>query len=301
VVSVLGDVEPPTLAIAGENPKTTECGPVYFDDGATATDACDGDLTSAVQAVSHVDPGVVGSYAVDYQVHDRAGLTATASRSVSVADHTPPRITLLGANPRTVECGVHYHDQGATATDLCDGDLTGALSRVSHVDSHVPGTYAVDFQVRDGSGLTATERRTVVVTDTTPPRVSVEPMRTLFPPNDHYRTFELSDCAAAFDSCSGRLDVDRFGEIVAIHSDEPDRARRHDPDHDIVILSSSRFKLRQQAERHGNGRVYEIEFAVHDRHGNTGETRSCFIGVNTPFHHDPPVNDGRVFTVRPRR
>ncbi len=41
-----------------------------------------------------------------------------------VVDTTPPVITLVGANPFTVNQGGTYTDPGATATDNVDGDLT---------------------------------------------------------------------------------------------------------------------------------------------------------------------------------
>jgi hypothetical protein len=294
----IADRTPPEVTVRGANPETTECGLAYHDEGATAADLCDGDLTGEVVAVSRVDTGNPGSYAVDYQVTDDAGLVDAASRTVAVADRTPPRLSVIGANPETVECAATYRDDGATATDLCDGDLTSAVSTVSRVNTGVPGSYAVDYRVQDRVGLTATARRSVVVADRTPPDVSIAPMRVLFRPDNDYRMFELSDCAAAVDACGGRLRIDRVGEIVAIHSDEPDRTSHRDPGRDIVILGRSRFKLREQSRTFGNGRVYEIEFTVRDSRGNSTGRRSCFIGVDARFHDGPPVNDGRVFTVR---
>jgi hypothetical protein len=294
----VADTTPPLLSLVGANPAIAECGLPYSDPGATASDLCSGDLTRTVVTASHVNTSVVGGYTVDYQVHDGAGLLAVANRAVSVADRTPPRLTILGANPATVECAARYQDDGATAADLCDGDVTGAISTVSHVNTRVPGRYTVAYRVSDRIGQAAAASRAVVVADRTAPDVDIAPMRTLTR-DDRYRTFELSDCAAAIDACSGKLNIDRVGDIVAIHSDEPDRSSRFDPDHDIVILSHSKFKLREQSDVFGNGRVYEIELAVPDELGNTA-VHSCFIGVKAPFRHGAPVNDGRVFTVRPR-
>jgi len=136
------------------------------------------------------------------------------------------------------------------------------------------------------------------VVDHEPPRVTAKQVPALFPSNSRYRRFDLSDCARAFDACGGHEDIDRFGDIVAIHSDEPDDAGRRDPGHDIVILDHSSFLLRQQARDRGNGRVYEIELAVRDAHGNRSAPHSCFIGVSSRADR-APKNDGRVVTVRP--
>jgi hypothetical protein len=157
----------------------------------------------------------------------------------------------------------------------------------------------VDYQVRDKAGLTTVASRSVRVADLTPPGVTIKPMIQLFPPDDLYRTFSLSDCAQAIDTCSGALDLNQAGEIVAIYSDELDVIRSSDPGNDIVILGSSSFKLRNQLDKRGNGRVYEIEFTAHDNHGNKGTARSCFIGVKSSQSSAQPVDNGRIFTVRP--
>ena len=66
-----------------------------------------------------------------------------------------------------------------------------------------------------------------------------------------------------------------------------------------MILGPSSFKLRQQNLSAGNGRVYEIEFSATDGAGNRGAVQSCFFGVRTARESPRPINDGRVFTVRP--
>jgi hypothetical protein len=217
-------------------------------------------------------------------------------------DAEPPHITVLGDNPHTTECGRRYHDSGATARDVCDGDLTASIATDSTVDTRVPGSYTVDYSVTDRAGLNATASRSVIVADRTPPVVVIRPMIDLFPPDLRYRRFTLSDCARAFDACGRRpehVNLDEAGEIVAIHSDEPDVIHRHDPDHDIVILGPSSFKLRSQRSPVRNGRVYEVEFTVRDERGNRTGSKSCFFGVKRTSHSGPPINDGRIFTVRP--
>jgi len=168
------------------------------------------------------------------------------------------------------------------------------------VNPGLPGTYFVSYRVQDALGQGAAALRTVRVVDRTPPGLTIAPLRQLASPDDGYRAFDLSDCAAAVDACQGPLDVDRVGTIVAIHSDEPDSRGPGDPRRDIVLVSSSRFLLRNQASGAGNGRVYEIEFAVHDSSGNTTAARSCFIGVRPRRYAGPLIDDGRVVTVRPR-
>jgi hypothetical protein len=254
---------------------------------------------------------VPGDHTIELEVADGLGGVGDATQHVSIlTDNAPPILTVLGRNPATVECGTAYVDNGASATDACDGDLTGAVITHSDVNPKQPGAYSVSYEVSDRVGLTAMADRSVIVIDSLPPAIEDKPETVLFPSTLEYRAFDLTDCAKAVDACHGRLDIDKFGEIVDISSDEPDSRRsgdRHDhgydgddPRRDIVILSNSSFLLRQQALEHGNGRVYEIRYRVRDKHdGPTSGLHSCFVGVKANKHSPPPIDDGRVFTVRP--
>jgi hypothetical protein len=90
-----------------------------------------------------------------------------------------------------------------------------------------------------------------------------------------------------------------MGDIVAIHSDEPDITGPDDPGQDIVILGHSSFKLREQQVLPGNGRVYEVELTARDDRGNRTAPLSCFFGVKESRQSRKPINDGRMLTVRP--
>jgi hypothetical protein len=162
------------------------------------------------------------------------------------------------------------------------------------------GTHAIDLVVTDAANQADQDTVQVsIVEDTTPPSVSIRTIAPLVPLDLHYRTLSLADCAQASDACGGTENVNLRGQIVAIHSDEPDGHHPLDPRDDIVILDRSHFKLRRQAQLLGNGRVYEIELTVEDAHHNTSSVRSCFVGVRTLGQHGSPVNDGRIFTVLP--
>ena len=157
------DTTAPTITILGNNPTTVEVGATYTDAGATAADLADGDLTADIVTTSTVDTNVVGSYTVTYEVSDRSGNTATAVRTVTVVDTTPPVITILGQNPATVNLNDPYVDAGATATDNGDGDLTSSIIATSNVDTATAGNYTVIYDVTDTSGNLATAIRTVNV------------------------------------------------------------------------------------------------------------------------------------------
>lgn len=78
-------------------------------------------------------------------------------------DTTPPEITVTG--PATVDVTLNgsYADQGATATDDEDGDITSLIETSNPVDVNAAGEYTVTYTVSDAAGNTASATRTVNV------------------------------------------------------------------------------------------------------------------------------------------
>lgn len=173
-VTVVDDVKP-IITRLGTGPITVECGGSYADAGATASDNCDGDITATIVTNNPVNVNLVGNYTVTYNVNDAAGNAATqVTRQVNVVDTTKPIITLNGANPMTVECGGTYTELGATASDVCYGDLTASISINGTVNTALVGVYSITYDVTDGAGNSAVQvTRTVNVTDTTKPVITL--------------------------------------------------------------------------------------------------------------------------------
>ena len=79
-------------------------------------------------------------------------------------DITVPVITLLGDATVTIEVGSDYTDDGATASDNYDGDITDDIVVVNPVDTDVVGSYTITYNVSDAAGNAATElTREVIV------------------------------------------------------------------------------------------------------------------------------------------
>ena len=152
-VEQLGDITPPEITMIGTSPVTVEVGFTYTDEGATAEDDVDGDITVNIVTVNLVNTAVLGTYTVTYDVSDAAGNPATqVTRTVNVVDTTLPLITLNGITPVTVEVGSVYTDDGATATDNYDGDLTASIIVGElPVDTSVIGTHIITYDVTDSS------------------------------------------------------------------------------------------------------------------------------------------------------
>jgi len=175
-VNVTPDMTKPVINLTGSSTVNVELGNSYIDEGATASDNIDGDITGSIVTVNPVNTSVVGEYTVTYNVADAAGnAAAQVARTVNVtADATRPVITLTGASTVDVEMGSVYSDAGATAVDNIDGDITASLVTVNPVDINTVGNYTVTYNVSDTAGNAADQvTRTVNVVDTTSPGVSI--------------------------------------------------------------------------------------------------------------------------------
>lgn len=168
------DLAAPVITILGDNPLTHEAATEYTDPGATALDDVDGDVTEAIQTVNEVNTSNLGTYSVTYAVSDGAGNQAEAVRTVEVVDTTPPVIVITGQTTVTHEAGAIYIDLGATAFDSRQGSLTPFIQAENLVDSSVPGSYTVTYNVSDSEGNAATPAvRTVNVVDTRKPTITM--------------------------------------------------------------------------------------------------------------------------------
>ncbi|PYS94566.1 MAG: hypothetical protein DMF64_00355 [Acidobacteria bacterium] len=204
------DTTPPSITLNGVDPMTVECHGSFSDPGATATDTCAGDLTSAVNVSGSVNPNVAGSYTLTYTVSDGSN-TTTKTRTVNVVDTTPPTLTLNGADPITVECHTSFADPGAAASDTCAGDLTSAIQVSGSVNADAPGAYTLTYTVSDGSNTT-TKTRTVNVVDTTPPTIALSGAN---PMTVECHTTFADPGATATDSCAGSFAATASGTVNA--------------------------------------------------------------------------------------
>jgi M6 family metalloprotease-like protein len=171
----VADTTPPVITVLGDDPLHVEAGTSYADPGATAEDSFEGDLTaSVVTGGDAVDPGVLGPYAVTYDVSDSSGNTAVRqTRIVTVADTVPPVLALLGDAVVSLEQGQRFLDPGAAATDSFEGDLTASIVVGGDpVDTAAPGTYVLTYDVSDSSGNAAPRVLRAVTVVAVPPQDS---------------------------------------------------------------------------------------------------------------------------------
>ncbi|MEM7039224.1 MAG: DUF5011 domain-containing protein [Bacteroidota bacterium] len=78
------DKEAPEITLTGDSEVEVALYGTYTEQGATAVDEKDGDLTASIAIVPNIDVNTLGDYTVSYTVMDEAGNTATRTRMVSV-------------------------------------------------------------------------------------------------------------------------------------------------------------------------------------------------------------------------
>jgi hypothetical protein len=150
------DTQAPVITLETVEGTYTIPGEPYAEEGFTALDNHDGDLTSQVQRVEK--DGVV-----TYTVSDASGNQATVTRAIFYHDPIAPTITLNGNETLVVMKGSTYEDPGFTAQDNCDGDITNRVTVTGQVDTGKVGTYELTYTVTDSYGNEATAKRSVRV------------------------------------------------------------------------------------------------------------------------------------------
>lgn len=208
-----------------------------------------------------------GVHGIVLTVDDGNGGTDTDDVVIRVVDVTAPAVALLGDASITVECGGSFTDPGATASDACDGDLTGQIVVAGSVDAGTPGTYTITYSATDAAGNTGSAVRTVEVVDTTPPSVSCSVANDdLWPPEHQmvdvglqFAATDLCGVAAIDISVTQDEHVDELGDGAFV------------PDAELVTDASgaiSGLLLRAERSGTGDGRVYLIRVTAADPAGN---------------------------------
>lgn len=159
----VGSDLPPVLTLNGQQNITILLNSTYTEQGATAIDPEDGDITLSIIVNGTVNTSIVGEYIIQYQVTDSHGNTVTIERSVEVRKDDPPVIDPVDWFP-VYYVGDTYFEAGATAWDEEDGDITAQIITSGTVDTSTIGQYTITYQVTDSAGNTVTFDNIVTVT-----------------------------------------------------------------------------------------------------------------------------------------
>ena len=233
---VVTDTEAPEIILTTDPDYYTLPGGTYVEEGFTAFDNHDGDITSQVERIQTQDQ-------VTYRVTDASGNTAEAVRNIEYNDPIAPEITLLGDAHIMLQQKETYKEAGFTAMDNCDGDLTEKVTVSGEVDTTNAGTYTLTYTVEDSYGNVATAQRTVFVSAQPPvPGVPHTQYETPLPSNGKviYLTFDDGPSTHT----TKLLDIlDRYGVkatfFVVYASNAPVLQRMVEAGHTVAIHSAT--------------------------------------------------------------
>jgi hypothetical protein len=141
---------------------------VYYDAGATASSADEGNLTEylTVSGIGSVRNDRLGTYHVNYSVSSPKDFHSSTTRIVQCVDTRKPELRLIGASEVLLLEGSAYIDAGAVSVDEFEGDLTSMImvTGVERVNSSALGSsYLIVYSSKDSSNNTVTVSRVVLV------------------------------------------------------------------------------------------------------------------------------------------
>lgn len=167
------DTQKPVITLVYNSNSFTLPGHTYEEEGFTAEDNYDGDITDKVERMIQNDT-------VIYRVKDSSGNETTVTRPIQYGDQTPPVLTLNGESTITINAGTKFTDPGYTATDNVDGDITDKVTVTKDFSIYTPGTYTITYSVTDTYGNTATATRTLVIKKVSNPTVVQPGEKTIY-------------------------------------------------------------------------------------------------------------------------
>lgn len=144
----------------------------YREEGYTATDSVDGDITDKVERRVEGDK-------IIYTVTNSAGETATVERT-DIYSTGCPTLSLLGDAQMQVNAGPAFSDPGFTALDAQGNDLSGSVTVEGGVCAYKPGEYDVSYALTNAVGDSIRASRHVTVLPTALPETVTPDERTIY-------------------------------------------------------------------------------------------------------------------------
>lgn len=150
------DTQKPIIELVKNEEYYTLPNAEYIEEGFSAYDDYDGDITNKV--VRKVD-----SNKIVYTVVDSSGNKTVVERKIKYDDKEAPLLKLIGDEKIQIDQGDVYIEKGATAIDNCDGDITNEISISGKVNTKVSGEYKIKYSVSDNNGNLSEINRIVIV------------------------------------------------------------------------------------------------------------------------------------------
>ena len=163
VVNVV-DTTPPEITLLTDPDRAQNWLDGYAEEGYTAYDAHDGDLTGAVTVSTRGEEIV-------YSVTDAAGNRAEAVRRPEYTVGRP-ELTLNGESDVVISARLNYADPGVTARDAHGNDLGAYVTVSGTLTPDRPGDYTLTYSVTNAAGDAVTTERHVTVSGQALPAIA---------------------------------------------------------------------------------------------------------------------------------
>lgn len=124
------------------------------------------DLSDYVTVLNSLNTNQLGKYEIKY-ILSYKGVKKELIRYVNVIKDPVTDIS-LGLNGDSVVYllkGMEYVEQGITAIDILDGDISASLQTTNYIDSQYTGEYLVRYEVTNSRNVTKTIERKVIIYD----------------------------------------------------------------------------------------------------------------------------------------
>ena len=256
------DTVAPEISLVSDPEFFTFPGQTYQEEGYTATDNYDGDITADVV---RTDDGVN----VTYKVSDSSGNVTEVFREIVYDDPVPPELNLEGKATITLELGTEYTDPGFTANDNCDGDLTEKVEVTGEVNIKKVGTYTLTYTVKDTYENEATATRTIeVVEPETEPETQPKTEATKAPTKE---TKKPDSDTKATEASTGKVDIKGNGGTIYLTFDDGpssyttrllDILNKYDVKATFFVVNTG--KIDTISRIHEQGHVVAMHTATHD-------------------------------------
>ena len=162
--AVINDVMSPVADVTNLADLTGECS-VTIPTAPTASDNCDGSITGTTTMTFPIT--TPGTTVVTWTYTDANGNSSTQVQNVIIDDVTAPVADVASLTDLIGECSPPATPTAPTATDNCDGAITGTTTTVFPITSN--GTTVVTWTFTDTAGNSSTQTQNVTISDTTPP------------------------------------------------------------------------------------------------------------------------------------
>lgn len=129
------------------------------------------DISNDINVDNKVSLNKIGDYEITYSITNKyLKNISTIKRNIKIIDHEKPIINLLGKTEQKYYVNDKYKEEGYTAIDNYDGDITDKVTIENKADFTKKGNYEIIYKVTDSSGNECTEIRKIKVEEKPVPK-----------------------------------------------------------------------------------------------------------------------------------